>query len=341
MARSGTVALVLALAWSTGCTSATSLLVGREDPGVVAGSGGSVSADAGRSSKAGYTGYAGSVASDPSVPLSLHIESNRVAIEKVALTCSANCVDLEAVTTGGAPPYAFFWDDGTTSAARRVCPTSTTVYRVSVTAPNGVGGVVETASAQLTVEVPPCPRDAGVDAPPSSGNSICLKNPSLEGTPPFGPLPDWDFCQGTADLGPGYSKLMPTNGETYAGLLTITGATTLRVLQGNPCSPLRAGHSVPFSIDLTMSSAFGPFGSAFLQVWGATASCAPDELLWASPLIDQFDQWNTYCGVLAPSKDYAYLIVAASTTNGGTMAQTASGGYLLLDNIGSTGTCTR
>jgi hypothetical protein len=75
-----------------------------------------------------------------------------------------------------------------------------------------------------------------------------------------------------------------------------------------------------------------------VQLWGATTACAPEELLWESPLITQFDEWKTYCGTLTPSKDYAYLVVTPATPPG--VDATTSYGYIIVDNFGSSGACT-
>jgi hypothetical protein len=79
---------------------------------------------------------------------------------------------VEAVGTGGNPPYSFKWDNGSTTATRQVCPSSSTSYNVKVTDTGSVGEITrgpETASASLTADVLSCPDASslpcvGVDA---------------------------------------------------------------------------------------------------------------------------------------------------------------------------------
>jgi hypothetical protein len=60
------------------------------------------------------------------------IEENRVAVTFITLSCSGDCATVEAVGTGGNPPYSYAWDDGSTNPTRTVCPTSSTNYSVKV-----------------------------------------------------------------------------------------------------------------------------------------------------------------------------------------------------------------
>jgi hypothetical protein len=87
-----------------------------------------------------------------------------------------------------------------------------------------------------------------------------------------------------------------------------------------------------------MSGVYGPFGAAYLQLWGATVTCTPEELFWTSPLVSQLDTWKTYCGEFTASKDYPYLLLVPSVTNGEADAA-VGGGYLLVDDFGWADAC--
>ncbi len=63
----------------------------------------------------------------------------------------AECVTLQAITTGGIPPYVYLWDDGTTSPDNEVCPTSTVNYGVTVT--DDAGNQVSDAVTVESVDV--------------------------------------------------------------------------------------------------------------------------------------------------------------------------------------------
>jgi hypothetical protein len=118
----------------------------------------------------------------PSGVFDASIEQNHVTVTFVTLTCAGDCADVEAVATGGHPPYAFAWDDGSTSASRRVCPTSTTSYgvRVSDTAVTGeLARPAETVEVPLAANVLACPAAAGGgDAAASACESILTLAPS-------------------------------------------------------------------------------------------------------------------------------------------------------------------
>jgi hypothetical protein len=110
--------------------------------------------------------------------LDAHIEHDHLAVAFITLSCSGSCADVEAVATGGVPPYHFAWNDGATTAARRVCPDSNTSYSVTVTDTGSTGELAhapETATAAITADVTACPdggvSDAGADVgPPLPGD---------------------------------------------------------------------------------------------------------------------------------------------------------------------------
>ncbi len=83
--------------------------------------------------------------------LDAHIEENHITITFVTLSCSGGCATVEAVATGGYPPYTFAWDDGSTHATRQVCPAASTSYNVKVT-DTGTSG--ELARPAQSVDVP-------------------------------------------------------------------------------------------------------------------------------------------------------------------------------------------
>jgi hypothetical protein len=97
--------------------------------------------------------------------LDAHIEQDHITVTFVTLTCAGPCADVVAVATGGQAPYTFKWDDGSTSASRHVCPTSSTDYFVNVT---DTGTAGELAQPAETVQVP---LQANVIACPDGGSS--------------------------------------------------------------------------------------------------------------------------------------------------------------------------
>jgi hypothetical protein len=92
-----------------------------------------------------------------------HIEQDHVTVTIVTVGCAGACAEVQAVATGGAPPYSFSWSDGSTSAARQVCPTADTHYDVTVSDTGRTGEFPQPPQAvkvPLTASVLACP-DAG------------------------------------------------------------------------------------------------------------------------------------------------------------------------------------
>ena len=122
--------------------SSYSLIVGSDDGG-----GGSFSGDASASGV-----------------LTATVVENHMTITIVRVSCAGECANVEAVASGGHPPYTFAWSDGRTGAARTVCPTSDRSYQVTVTdtATSGeLARAAQTAEASLTAEVLDCPDGGG------------------------------------------------------------------------------------------------------------------------------------------------------------------------------------
>ncbi len=104
-------------------------------------------------------------------PLSAHIERDHVTVSLITVACGGGCADIVAVATGGYPPYTFTWEDGTTGAARHVCPGVDSMYVVDVTdTGNGSGEIrrnAQTTRAFLDAQVMRCPprRSSNASAP--------------------------------------------------------------------------------------------------------------------------------------------------------------------------------
>jgi hypothetical protein len=133
-----------------------------------------------------------------------HIERDHVAVTFVTLSCSGACADVEAVGTGGYPPYTVVWSDGSTSATRHFCPAASTQYGVDVTDKGTTGELArapETVKATLTADVVACP-DGGA-APTDAGAAQCssLRDVSPSGANPYGP---WSYGW-SASLGAAFS----------------------------------------------------------------------------------------------------------------------------------------
>jgi hypothetical protein len=98
--------------------------------------------------------------------LSVQIAIAGVATGQIALTCESPCAVIEAVAYGGAAPYAFNWEDGSTEPVRLICPTGPARYVVSVAetqaSDRAAANAASAASASLDASPPSCPAAAPV-----------------------------------------------------------------------------------------------------------------------------------------------------------------------------------
>lgn len=112
---------------------------------------------------------------DPSLRVDVQ-NSSGVVVDVVKVQCAGACSDVIAVARGGNPPYAFTWEDGSTQAARRLCPAAESSYTVQVTdteiATDEFKHDMLTAETTVKAQVLECSSDAGMcglAALPSSG----------------------------------------------------------------------------------------------------------------------------------------------------------------------------
>jgi hypothetical protein len=146
------------------CTRLVGLLLATLGPGCGSSAGNPYSLPVG-ADDGGRGGFFGGDASTASA-LDAHVEENRITVTVITLGCKGACANVEAVATGGQPPYTFVWDDGSTSASRQVCPTSNASYYVKVTDTGTAGELsrpAETVELPLAASVIGC-GDGGVGA---------------------------------------------------------------------------------------------------------------------------------------------------------------------------------
>lgn len=131
--------------------------------------------------------------------LDAYIEQGQVAVRLITLSCAGDCATVQAVGTGGDPPYTYAWENGSTNPVRQVCPASDTAYSVKVTDTGGSGENLrppQTAGASVTADVLACPDGGPGDAAPAVlSTDACVGgfvNPSIEGTPQTASEGAWD-----------------------------------------------------------------------------------------------------------------------------------------------------
>jgi hypothetical protein len=299
-------AVVSTLALMTGCGTAANSGYALDVGGDDAGSPALVTGDA-----AGSQG------------LDAYIEQGQVAVKLVTLSCAGDCATVQAVGTGGHPPYTYAWENGSTDPVRQVCPTAGRGYSVKVTDTGASGEIprpAQTAKASITADVLACP-DGGTRGPSDAGSGLaCLSNPSFEGTPAndaVDALP-WVACGNQATIEnptlpfPAQPLLQPTDGNTALFLRATDGVPPPGAVSEPLCAPMHAGLQYHLTIDVasTPEATFGgtapPEG---LQIWGGTTSCAEGELLWSSPLGGA--SWTNDCATLSPTTEVTYLTLVA------------------------------
>jgi len=98
------------------------------------------------------------------------------------------------------------------------------------------------------------------------------------------------------------------------------------------CSPLEPGQPVFFTVDIGVAAYASNDNPAKLELWGGATSCAQDELLWTSPVIEDAGTWHTFCGVLNPSQRYEHLMLWPVQAAGAST-------YLIVDNFRPATSC--
>jgi hypothetical protein len=266
------------------------------------------------------------------------IERNGIAVTFVTLSCAGDCADVEAVASGGHPPYRFAWDDASTNATRRVCPTSTTSYRVKVTDAGTAGELAtppETAEASLTADLLACP-DAGPGAEAGAG-ALCVMNPSFEGTAQIDVAdvvaPPWHTCDPYPDLLDGTNggiALLPSDGKTYVDMQYYPSESSVSESIGQPlCAPLRAGDTAHVAIDVA-----GQDSDTFtVQFYGAATECQEDQLLGQTTPVTGGLAWTTECVTLQAQADVSFLKIRLGN------AQTSLGVMGFIDNLRAVSSC--
>jgi hypothetical protein len=263
--------------------------------------------------------------------LDAYVEQDHVTVTFVTLSCSDACATVEAVGTGGYLPYTFRWDDGSTTATRQVCPTSSTNYSVKV-ADTGTSGefprAPETVQVPLAANVIACPDGGSADA---GSGGLCLSNPSFEGAASFTTsftAPPWANCAppyaddvwilnaSTPIAVPGGSQLpglAATDGDTYLAVDSNAETVGFQAASEPLCAPLQAGVSYSLELDIASPTAGNPnLAPGALKIYGGTTSCSQAEVLWTSPVAGS--TWGTFCATFTPTHETTYLSLQGAST---------------------------
>jgi hypothetical protein len=214
--------------------------------------------------------------------LDAQIEQNDLVVTFVTVTCSGGCADIQAVASGGHPPYHFAWDDGSTAAARQVCPSATKTYSVDVTDTATVGEVphpAQSAKAQVTADVLDCPDASEALADGSTGSLVDAG------------------CAAPVTVGNAPAGCTPPSGIQVDSVVT---------------QPLVAGVATSFRVTGT-GNFVGGSGWHF-EVWGSPDGCALGEMLGAFQLVNGPYEFDV-CATPAQSNPYVILVYRLSLSD--------------------------
>jgi hypothetical protein len=232
------------------------------------------------------------------------VEQNGIQVDVVALSCAGGCATVEAVATGGQPPYTFSWGDGSTSPTRQLCPTADVTYHVTVTDSGAAGEFASppaTAAAQVTADVlASCPDGGGAppdasvdgeaagacvdpgDAPWTGCESIAIGSPNPPGPSPFG---GWCATPGAAGSEWSYALCLPKAllaGQTYSlqvtyQLTNLTGPVSESGVAGSTGACAASQGLLPLQ---SWPIALTPYSGTFTQSACVTADARYPELLY-------------------------------------------------------------
>jgi len=161
-------------------------------------------------------------------------------------------------------------------------------------------------------------------------------NPSFEGPTNAHQTPGpWSTCMSgqTPDTQPGNwgVTLPPSNGNSYLGLIHQASTGWQEGATQQLATPLIAGTSYSFTIDLANSSSTSGGiipGCAECQIWGGFSACNKNTLLWSSGNITPYDTWQTYNVNFTPTQSFTYILIQVFSLG------CTNGPYILVDNIG-------
>ncbi|MDB4973913.1 MAG: hypothetical protein JWN48_2254 [Myxococcaceae bacterium] len=230
-----------------------------------------------------------------------------------------SCFQLLAQVMGDVALPSLAWEDGATSATRRVCPLDAP-HPYTVVAHDPSTGQSATATVQLAGQSS-C-QDAG-----ATGAQLCLQNGSFEAglaslpaLPSTFAAPPWLAC-GMVMATPNFPQVIergalpmlsfpqPTAGESYLAL-----ATNEQVSQ-QPCASAPVGSRLSLMLDLavTSSSVVVDASAPVLELWaGLALDCSQRTRLWTSPVLGP--GFASYCATFEVQQPFDSLTLRASAS---------------------------
>lgn len=164
-----------------------------------------------------------------------------------------------------------------------------------------------------------------------------FQNPSLEDVTGIGVTP-WGYTKCTTggpsspDIQPGIWNvfLQPSDGFSYVGFICRAN-NTWESFTTQLNAPLWGGTQYSFLVDLASSDKYFGYNdsAATLKIWGGTANCDKQYLLWESTPVSNINYWRTDTAIFTTSeKSITHL-----TFEPGYTTQMPYKGNILIDNL--------
>lgn len=178
------------------------------------------------------------------------------------------------------------------------------------------------------------------------GSVIRLANPSFEGTPRPGTLPDgWTNCgferESPPDTQPGHFRVTRKayDGKTYLSMVVRDNGTNESISQ-RLNDTMQAGKCYLLKVMLSRSDIFKSPTPDFrdsldftvptvLRIYGGTSPCSKLELLAETAPVNHF-KWMEYEFILKPRSNYTHIVLAAEYED---LNKRFYNGHILLDHL--------
>jgi gliding motility-associated-like protein len=196
----------------------------------------------------------------------------------------------------------------------------------------------------LSIIIAICALSYSVFGQCGSGPVLTVNNPSFEGpTQPHLTPPGWDICMPgvTPDTQPGSwgVNLPPSNGNSYIGLVYAPSINWQEGAGQTLSSPMIAGTTYSFTIDLATPASANPSTGIILPPWceqlqlwggmsGVNSGCDQAELLWTSPVVTN-TTWQTYNLVFTPTSNWNHILFNIYAV----LPACTDGQYIMMDNM--------
>lgn len=165
-------------------------------------------------------------------------------------SCSGQSVTITGSATGGTPPFAYTWDNGSASASQTVNPTDTTVYTVTVIDASGC-----TATSSVTVNVQQYPVvtvSPGVDICPGTPTTLQASGGTSYSWSPTDGLSDANIANPVASPSASTNYTVTVSNGLCSSTATVQVNVTAEVIAS--FTPDTTSGEAPFTVNFNNAS---------------------------------------------------------------------------------------